>query len=146
MITFTLKQCHFFSGLQEDLPVFRFWNLGGDQIFGKIQKNTFFFSFFLLFFWKKCFFLNFLLLYGTTNHWLYFIFAPPPPDPPLIFLVFELRKWPGYQKCSKMFKVFEFFGFESKFSFCKRLGLKWLLTWKKNSKKMRFLTIFESNF
>ena len=72
-----------------------------------------------------------------------------PPDFPLTFLVFELLKWPGYQKCSKMFKVFEFFGFESNFSFCKRLGLNMTIDLKKNSKKMqffRFLTIFESNF
>ena len=65
----------------------------------------------------------------------FFFLLSPFPDPPLIFLVFELRKWPGYQKCSKMFKVFEFFGFESKVLFYKRL---WLLAWKKNFKKMRF--------
>jgi hypothetical protein len=53
-----------------------------------------------------------------TTDFLSFLSSPPPPrpPPPLNFLVFELRKSPGYQKCLKMFKVFEFFGFESKFS------------------------------
>ena len=34
-----------------------------------------------------------------------------------------------------MFKDFDFFGFEWKFSFYKRLLLKWTLTWKNISKK-----------
>ena len=33
------------------------------------------------------------------------ILSPPCTPPPLTFLVFELRRWPGYQSCSKVFKV-----------------------------------------
>ena len=64
-------------------------------------------------------------------------------------IVVELRRWPGYQNCSKIFKVFDFLGLELKFSFCKRLRLKMAIGLKTNLKKMlifRFLTIFESEF
>ena len=71
---------------------------------------------------------------------LFHFCPPPPPDLPLIFLVFELRKWSVHQKCSKMFKVFEFFGFESKFSFCKALRAKMTIDLKK---KFQINAIFD---
>ena len=49
-----MNQCLFFFRFTgRNLPVFRFWDLGGDKIFGKFQKNTFFFSFFFVVFVKK---------------------------------------------------------------------------------------------
>ena len=48
---------------------------------------------------------------------------------------FEIWRWPGYQKCSKVFKVFEFFCFKSKFCFYKRLWLKTPIGLKKKLPK-----------
>ena len=50
------EQCFFFFRFTgRNLPVFRFWDLGGDKIFGKFQKNTFFFFFFAVFVKKNVF-------------------------------------------------------------------------------------------
>ena len=77
------------------------------------------FSIFWFFGRKNFFFRNLFSKYFTITvcdnkqlHLLQFCTPPPPPYTPLIFWVFELWKWPGYQNCSKMFKLFEFFCFE----------------------------------
>ena len=69
-------------------------------------------------------------------------FVPPLYPPPLTFLVFGLWRWPRYQNCSKISKVFEFFGFKSKICFYKRLWLKTPIDLKKKCQKMQFFMIF----
>ena len=60
--------------------------------------------------------------------------------PPLIFLVFELRRWPGYQKCSKLHAFFIFFGPKVKLCILQALTAFEDFTWKKNiPKKMQNL-------
>ena len=67
-----------------------------------------------------------------------------PPCTPLIFLVFELQKWPWYQKCFKMFKLFEFLGPIAKFCILQALTAFKDFAWKKNRKKEQKLR-FSSN-
>ena len=61
----------------------------------------------------------------------------------LIFLVFEVRKWPGYEKCSEMFKRFDFFGSTTKFCILRALIVFKDFIWKKNSKKKKNLQVHQ---
>ena len=63
----------------------------------------------------------------------------------LIFLVFEVRKWPGYEKCSEMFKRFDFFGSTTKFCILRALIVFKDFVWKKNFEKKEKFKI-SSNF
>ena len=111
-------------------------------ILNVIIKKIILFQLKTSFFYEKYFswILWFCMGQQTTE---FLSFWSPPPDPPLIFSVFELRRWPEYQKCSKMFKVFAFFGFESKFLFCKRLWLKTAIGSKKKFQKNAIFSIFD---
>ena len=70
------------------------------------------------------------------------ILLPPSPDPSLFFFVFELQRWLGYQKCSKAFRVFDFFGSIAKFCILQALTAFKDFAWKKNFEKKAKFSIF----